>query len=157
MREVVDQIATAGGSAEGNILRTTIFEAMESESASEIASDLQVRPRRESPRFGLSVTLSNNRDLAYEVVRGSWLHIPQRGDPTCGNRWGLSSSFDVHRVGGTFVSVPENVHPHKFRVRLVVLAGAVTSVVWELQGSAEVAIATAALVLQLVEMTRDPI
>jgi hypothetical protein len=40
-------------------------------------------------------------------------------------------------------------------MRLVVLAGAVTAVVWDLYGSGEVALATAALVLQLVEMTRS--
>ena len=55
---------------------------------------------------------------------------------------------------GTHVSVPENVHPYKSRAGLVVLAGAITAMVWDLQGNAEVAIATAALVLQIVEMTR---
>lgn len=39
-----------------------------------------------------------------------------------------------------------------FRVSLVLLASAATAVVWHLYGSAEVAIGSAALVLQLVEM-----
>lgn len=43
---------------------------------------------------------------------------------------------------------PGNAH----RMRLAVLAGAVTALVWDLNGSGEVAIATAALVLQLIEM-----
>ena len=49
-------------------------------------------------------------------------------------------------------------HPRRSRVRLVVVAGVVTAVVWELHGSGEMAIATAALVLQLIEMTEtDPL
>jgi hypothetical protein len=51
---------------------------------------------------------------------------------------------------------PGNEHRRKFRISLVVLAGVVTAIVWDLHGSAEVAIATSALVLQIVEMTRDP-
>lgn len=47
-----------------------------------------------------------------------------------------------------------NAHPLGPRVELVVLAGVVAAMVWELDGNAEVAIATAALVLQLVDMTR---
>jgi hypothetical protein len=45
----------------------------------------------------------------------------------------------------------------RFRVRLVVLAGLVAAVVWEFQGSAEVAVGAAALALQLVDMMRDPL
>ena len=64
------------------------------------------------------------------------------------------SQLDRH--GGTLASL--NAHPLAPRPELVVVAGAVAALVWELDGNAEVAIATAALVLQLIEMTRpDPL
>jgi hypothetical protein len=40
------------------------------------------------------------------------------------------------------------------RAWLVLLAGAVLAIVWDLHGNAEVALAAAGLALQLVEMTR---
>jgi hypothetical protein len=64
----------------------------------------------------------------------------------------VSSLFDVLRKKGTHVSLdgpPESGHGSITRVGLVLLAGAVLVLVWELTGSAEVAVGASALAVQL--------
>lgn len=94
---------------------------------------------------------------ANDSVCGAWFHSINEATPPARNRWGLVASYpDTIEKRGTVTSLSTDIrdrHRGWNRVQLLVLAGVIVSVIWELDGSGEVAIAAAALTLQVIEMT----